>query len=294
MRLGVLILPEHPWVEARAVWRRAEELGVDHAWTYDHLAWRSLRDSPWFGAVPTLAAVAAVTERIRVGTLVASPNFRHPVPLARELVSLDDISSGRLTLGVGSGGTGWDATMLGQQPWSAKERAQRFAEFVRLLDRLLREQVVSSQGRYYSAVGARTVPGCVQHPRIPFAIAASGPQGMRLAAELAHTWVTVGDVTSRGAALTAEEGPRVVRAQMAQLDEACAARGRDPSSMARLVLTGPLLDAGLTSVEHFRDTVGRYAEIGVTDLVVHWPRPSEPYAGDVTTFERIMTCVIAR
>ena len=109
-----------PLVGGAALWRRAEALGFDHAWTYDHLAWRSLRDSPWFGAVPTLTAAAMATERIRLGTLVASPNFRHPVPFATELVTLDDISGGRLTLGIGAGGDGWDATMLGQVAWSPR------------------------------------------------------------------------------------------------------------------------------------------------------------------------------
>ncbi|MGA2522463.1 MAG: LLM class flavin-dependent oxidoreductase, partial [Acidimicrobiales bacterium] len=80
MRLGVLVLPEFRWPEARSLWSRVEELGFDHAWTYDHLAWRTLRDSTWFGAVPVLAAAVVVTTRIRLGTLVASPNFRHPVP----------------------------------------------------------------------------------------------------------------------------------------------------------------------------------------------------------------------
>src|SRR5207248_11679651 len=132
MRLGVVILPEHPWSEAQHIWRRAEALGFEHAWTYDHLAWRTLRESPWFGAVPTLTAAAMATERMRLGPLVASPNFRHPVPLAKELVTLDDISGGRLMLGIGAGGEGWDATMLGQAAWSQRERADRFAEFVDL------------------------------------------------------------------------------------------------------------------------------------------------------------------
>ncbi|MGH7287470.1 MAG: LLM class flavin-dependent oxidoreductase, partial [Myxococcota bacterium] len=82
MRLGVVILPELRRAELTAVWRRAEELGFDHAFTYDHLAWRSLRDWNWFAAVPTLAAAALATQRIRIGMLVASPNFRHPVPFA--------------------------------------------------------------------------------------------------------------------------------------------------------------------------------------------------------------------
>ena len=151
VRLGVVVLPEFRWSTARALWRRVEELGFDHAWTYDHLAWRSLRDATWFGAVPFLAAGAVVTERIRLGTLVASPNFRHPVPFARELVTLDDLSGGRLTLGIGAGADGWDAVMLGQDPWSPAERAERFAEFLELLDRLLREPETSYEGRFYSA-----------------------------------------------------------------------------------------------------------------------------------------------
>ena len=122
MRLGVVILPELRRAELAAVWRAAEQLGFDHAWTYDHLAWRTLRDSPWFAAVPALAAAALATERIRLGTLVASPNFRHPVPFARELIALDDLSGGRFTLGLGAGGTGWDATILGQPAWSPRRR----------------------------------------------------------------------------------------------------------------------------------------------------------------------------
>jgi alkanesulfonate monooxygenase SsuD/methylene tetrahydromethanopterin reductase-like flavin-dependent oxidoreductase (luciferase family) len=287
MRLGVLILPELSWLAAREVWRRAEELGFDHAWTYDHLAWRSLRDSPWFGAIPTLTAAATATERIRLGTLVASINFRHPVPFARDLITLDDVSRGRLTLGIGAGGLGWDSTILGHPPWSRRERADRFLEFVGLLDRLLREPTTSHEGRYYSANEVRTHPGCVQQPRIPFAIAASGERGMRLAAAHGDFWVTTGDRhTDR--VLRAEDGARVVREQMARLDHACAQVGRDPASIRRLVLTGPNLDGGLASPEAFRNTIGAYRAVGVTDLVVHWPRKEEPFVADLRVFERIM------
>jgi alkanesulfonate monooxygenase SsuD/methylene tetrahydromethanopterin reductase-like flavin-dependent oxidoreductase (luciferase family) len=290
MRLGVVILPELPWSLARAVWRRAEELGFDHAWTYDHLAWRPLRDSPWFGAVPILTAAALVTERIRLGILVASPNFRHPVPFARELITLDDVSGGRFTLGIGAGSARSDATILGQVPWSPRERADRFEEFVALTDRLLREPATSYSGRFYSAIEARTYPGCVQRPRIPFAVAATGPRGMRLAARLADVWVTTGEPQS-DRLLPAEQGARLVHEQMERLDEACVALGRAPASLRRLVLTGPSLDGGLASLEMFQDTIGRYAAAGVTDLVVHWPRPDGPYAGDIGTFERIVSTV---
>jgi alkanesulfonate monooxygenase SsuD/methylene tetrahydromethanopterin reductase-like flavin-dependent oxidoreductase (luciferase family) len=288
MRLGVLILPEFRWATAQAVWRRAEMLGFDHAWTYDHIAWRSFRDETWFGAIPTLTAAAMVTSRIRLGTLVASPNFRHPVPFAKELVALDDISDGRVTVGVGAGGSGWDATVLGQSAWSPGERASRFAEFVKLLDQVLRKPAASYRGVYFSAEEARTYPGCVQKPRIPFAIAATGKQGMRLAAMYGQIWVTNGDRTIERI-MDAEEGTEVVREQMARLDTICEEIGRDPATLGRLVLSGPRLDGGLASVEAFQDTIGRYEEIGVTDFVVHWPRPVEPYAADLATFERIFS-----
>jgi alkanesulfonate monooxygenase SsuD/methylene tetrahydromethanopterin reductase-like flavin-dependent oxidoreductase (luciferase family) len=291
MRIGVLILPEFPWSTARNLWRHAEELGFDHAWTYDHLAWRSLRDSPWFGAIPTLTAAATATERIRLGPLVASPNFRHPVPFAKELITLDDVSAGRLTLGIGAGSTGWDATMLAQAELSRRERADQFAEFVDLLDRLLREPATSFKGRFYSAHEARSYPGCAQRPRIPFAIAATGLRGMRLAASYGESWVTTGDRTTERP-LGAGAGAKVVREQMAQLNEVCAKLGRDPASLRRLVVTGPNLDGGLGSVEAFHDTTGRYADVGVTDLVVHWPRRDGPYAGDLSTFERIILCSV--
>ncbi len=292
MRLGVVILPEHPWREACELWRRADDIGFDHAWTYDHLAWRSLRDEPWFGAIPTLTAAACVTEGIRLGPLVASPNFRHPVPFAKELMTLDDISGGRLTVGIGSGGPGWDATVLGQRAWSPRERADRFAEFVTLADQLLCDSQTSFAGEFYSADGARNYPGCVQQPRVPFAIAATGPRAMHLAATFGDTWVTTGD-RAADTPLGSHEGAAVVRAQIELLEAACANVGRDPGSVNRLVLSGLRLDAGLVSVDAFEETIGRYQAAGVTDFVVHWPRARGPFAGPIATFEQIFARVIA-
>ena len=286
MHIGVLILPEFQWHTAQTTWGRAEAMGFDHAWTYDHLTWQSFRNQAWYAAVPTLTAAALVTKTIRLGTLVASPNFRHPVPFAKELITLDDVSKGRLILGVGAGGSGWDATMLGQKAWTRRERAGRFAEFVELTDRLLRQLETSYEGEFYSADEARTYPGCVQQPRIPLAIAATGKRGMHLAATYGQIWVTNGDRT-RNEMMNAKEGANVVREQMRRLDDICLQVGRDPQTLHRLVLSGPRLDSGLASVAAFQETSGRYAEIGVTDFVVHWPRPDEPYAADLATFERI-------
>src|SRR3954462_8388440 len=114
MRIGVCILPEVSWPEFRRRVQLLEEIGVDHVWTYDHLAWRDLRDGPWLTAVPLIAAAAPAPRRLRRGTLVAAPNFRHPGVFAKERVALDQISNGRGSGGGGAGaGTGWDIDMLG-------------------------------------------------------------------------------------------------------------------------------------------------------------------------------------
>jgi alkanesulfonate monooxygenase SsuD/methylene tetrahydromethanopterin reductase-like flavin-dependent oxidoreductase (luciferase family) len=158
---------------------------------------------------------------------------------------------------------------------------------VELSDRLLRRPETSYTGRYYSAHEARSHPGCVQKPRIPFAIAASGPRGMRLAAAYGGTWVTIGDRTREG--LRPAEGARAVAVQIAQLEAACVAVGREPRTLHRMVLCGVGLDAGLDSIDAFRETLGRYQAVGVTDLVVHWPRAAAPYAGDLAHFERVIS-----
>lgn len=290
MRLGVVILPEHRWSEAQALWRHAEELGFDHAWTYDHLAWRTLRDSGWFATVPTLTAAALATERIRLGTLVASPNFRHPVTFAKEVMTLDDISGGRITVGIGAGGFGWDSTMLGQEPLSPPKREDRFEEFVELADRLLRGGAVNFRGEFYFADEARMYPGSVQLPRPPLAIAATGPRGMGLAARYAETWVTTGD--GRGETnLDPIEGGKVIAGQVKRLEDACSRAGREPSTMARLLLTGVGIDSGLQSPSSFVEVLEAYEQAGISDLVVHWPRSGPPYQGEMARFEECIASV---
>ena len=224
MRLSTVILPIYEWAEGRDLWCRAEQLGFHAGYTYDHLTWQSFRDRPWFAAAPTLAAAATVTERMRIGTLVASPNFRHPVTLAKELLSLDHISEGRLTAGIGAGGTGFDATALGQESWSPGQRADRLDEFVTLLDELLTHPSTTVAGRHYSAVEARTIPACIQQPRVPFLVAATGPRGLRLAARFGQGWVTYGD--PRGGPASSEEARHAVSDQMGRLEAACTEAGR--------------------------------------------------------------------
>lgn len=293
LRLSTVILPYRRWHEGgRAAWQRAEELGFHTAYTYDHLSWRvPFRDGPWFGAVPTLTAAAGVTERMRLGTLVTSPNFRHPVTLAKELISLDDISGGRITLGIGAGGTGFDASALapsGQEPWTPRERADRFAEFVPLLDRLLTEDTVTHDGTFYAAGGAQNIPGCVQRPRLPFAVAATGPRGLKLAARHGQAWVTTGD-PKLYATGTPAQSVDALRAQLDKLGKACADAGRDAATLDKILLTGFTPDRArpLESVAAFVDFAGRHRDLGFDELVVHWPIPDTDFAADQDVFEAI-------
>ncbi|MFG2748180.1 LLM class flavin-dependent oxidoreductase [Streptomyces xanthophaeus] len=296
LRLSTVILPVRPWHKGgRDQWVRAEGLGFHAAYTYDHLSWRTFRDGPWFGAVPTLTAAATATERLRLGTLVTSPNFRHPVTLAKELISLDDISGGRITLGIGAGGNGFDATALGQESWTPRERADRFAEFVPLLDRLLTEGAVSQSGTFYSAEEARNVPGCVQRPRLPFAVAATGPRGLKLAARHGQAWVTTGDpkLFEDG---TPEQSLEAMRSQLGRLEKACAEIGREAGPMEKVLLTGftPERNTLLESVDAFVDFAGRHRDLGFTELVIHAPIPDSDFAADEAVFEKIATEALAQ
>ena len=286
MRFGIMIVPEDRWRAARLKWRFADQAGFDHAWTYDHLNWRTFQDREWFTAVPTLTAAALETSRIGLGVLVASPNLRHPVSLAKDVTGLDDISSGRLILGLGSGAEGFDATMTRRTPWSRAERTERFAEYLHLTDALLTQPVTTYDGRYYVAREVRSHPLCRQQPRVPFAIAAAGPRGMRLAARYGQYWVTTGE-PNRFASAPYAEALGVVGRQVEALDKACAEVGRNPATVARLLVAGPTVGGVLASKEAFFDAAGRFGEAGITDLVVQWPRADEPFRGDVSVLEAV-------
>jgi alkanesulfonate monooxygenase SsuD/methylene tetrahydromethanopterin reductase-like flavin-dependent oxidoreductase (luciferase family) len=286
MRFGIQIVPEDRWQTARLKWRRAEQLGFDHAWTYDHLNWRAFRAKDWFTAVPTLTAAAVETERIGLGVLVASPNLRHPAYLAKEVTALDDISDGRLILGLGAGAEGFDATMTRRTPWGRRERTERFAEYVRLTDLLLRQPVTTFDGRYYVADEVHSYPLCRQRPRVPFAVAAAGPRGMRLAAEYGSYWVTTGE-PNRVESAPYEQALPIVRQQVEALEKACAEADRDPATVARLLICGPSVGGVLESPAAFFDAAGRFAEAGITDFVVQWPRSSEPFSGNADVLEKV-------
>jgi hypothetical protein len=282
MRFGITILPEYRWSDAAPKWRRAEELGFDHAWTYDHLTWGGLQDSPWYGTTPTLTAAALVTSTIKLGTFVTSPNFRHPLTLTREVLALDDISGGRFLCGIGSGG-GIDTTILGGDDLSPRQKVDRLTEFVELLDKLLTTDKVDFKGEYFETRNARTLPGCVQQPRVPFVMAANGPRSLRLATRYGAGWVTTGRKSDDFAGWFAS-----VVDLSHRLDDVLEGKPFDR------YLSLDSQRYSLSSAAAFEDTVGRAAELGFTDVITHWPRAEGVYAGSEAVLEEVAAEVIPR
>ena len=278
MRIGVCIIPTDPWPSAVAQARHVEDLGFDHLWTYDHLSWQHYRDRPWFSAIPWLTGMAGVTERIRIGTLVSSPNFREPLTLAKDAIALDHISGGRFMLGVGAGGLGWDATVFRDEPLPTADRSARFGEFVEAIDGLLTDHEFSFRGEHYLINDARTRPGSVQIPRLPLAVAANGPRALDLAARFGDAWITIGDYEHFTG--TPDEIHASIADQVHRFEDACARVDRDPGTIDRIYLTGATADRPLASVGAFSDYLGRYEALGFTDLVVHHPRADDPAWND--------------
>ena len=289
VRVGIVLLPQERWATQRGRWRQAEEWGFAHAWTYDHLAWRPLAAEPWFATVPLLAAAAEATSRIELGTFVASPNFRHPVPFAKDVMGLDDVSGGRFVLGVGAGGEGFDASVTGP-PLARGERTRRFEEFVGVLDALLTQPLTEHRGEFYTAHEARMVPGTIARPRTPFVVAAAGPRTMALAARYGQGWVTYGASYSTE---DVEDDPSqaqerwwaALAEQVAAFDEIERAHRPGATRLRRYLSLDGAPRYSLTSPDLALEGVERAAALGFTDVVIHWPRREGIYAGSDKALE---------
>ena len=271
LAVGVLVVQNLPYDRWRARVREVEELGYDGVYVWDHLVHRTQEPTdPLFDGLTLLAAAAELTSRLRLGTLVASPTIRHPVLLAKQAMTIDNVSGGRMELGIGAAGVLLDYQSLGMQPWSKAEQVERFRSTVETVDAVLRGGT-SYDGAYGSGTGVTMAPGSVQSPRLPLTLAAHGPRTLAIAGRYADCWNTM---TLRD--LPADE----VLAQTAQrarlLDEAAVEAGRDAASIRRSVLIGSQTWPALESPEAFREAVLRYAEIGVREVVlVHPDHPAE-------------------
>ncbi len=147
-----------------------------------------------------------------------------------------------------------------------------------LLDLLLRQPTTSFEGTYFTAHEARMLPGCVQRPRVPVALAAGDPGTFALVARFADAWITYGD-SSRGDTTAPGTQAALIR-QLDALSEQCERLGRDPGSVDRFYLSGNTDERPLASLSAFTDLVGRCRALGFTDLVFHHPRNDDPVWDD--------------
>jgi len=269
------------WDEVLDEFLQAEELGFDHAWLVDHLV--DTDGGPEDGCLEAwtlLAAIAARTKRIRLGVLVSSNTFRHPAILLKEAVTVDHISGGRLTLGIGTGWHEDEHRRYGIDLPPAPERVDRFEEAVELISLLMHQDRTTFHGRYYQLDDARLQPRPVQHPRIPILIAAHRPRMLRLAARYADQWDTFAVIPG---AATEGVGSGIAD-RIASLDAACRAIGRDPAEIRRSTWATSEV---LRSTDAYLGFVRRYASLGFTDFSTVRPEPS-----DADVLRRVATEVI--
>lgn len=275
LRVDVVVVQNLPWPRWIERVQEVERLGFDGVWVWDHLVHRTQEPAdPLFEAFSLLGAAAALTSRVRLGTLVASPTLRPPLLLAKSAMTVDQVSGGRFELGIGAGGSLMDVAALGQPVRSRPELAERFEQTVELVDAVLRGGS-SYDGSVVHGSGMVIAPGPVQSPRLPLVLAAHGPRTLRLAGRLADTWNTL---TTQD--LEPDEVLALAGQRSAQLDEAARAAGRDPATIRRSVLIGSVRWPVLASPAAFREAVLRYAEVGFTDVVVMHPdHPAHARAG---------------
>ena len=282
LRFGVLTLPSVRWEQMVERWHAIEAFGFDSVWVPDHFVDFRQPRTPRFEAWTLLAGLATQTTRIRIGTLVSAIPFRNPAFLARQALTVDHLSQGRLELGLGSGASGDldpSYAMTGIDDWALPERVARFQEVVEIVDQLLCNEVSSYQGRYYQLKDTAMQPRPVQEPRPPITIAAHGPVTLKIAARHADTWSSMG-----GFDLSPEAMLAVTRQRNEALDEYCAEVGRDPLTLRRsLLLWPPIREMAYESVNAFTDIVGQYREGGINEFVLAYPWKDE----QLPIFERI-------
>lgn len=207
------------WQQLKAAAIQSEELGFDSVWVYDHLLHR-FEGHPTVGfheCWTMLTALAAVTERVEIGSTVLCAGFRNPALLAKMAESLDEVSAGRLILGLGAG---WHKEEFDAFGFPFDHRVSRLEEALQILKPLLRDREVSFEGRFHSAIETVISPRGPREEGVPLLLAAFAPRMMRLTARYADMWTTdwLGPISK-------------VREDIAKLRAACDDVGRDFDSM---------------------------------------------------------------
>ncbi len=208
------------WPELKAAAIQSEELGFDSVWVYDHLLHR-FEGHPTVGfheCWTMLTALAAVTDRVEIGTTVLCAGFRSPALLAKMAESLDEVSNGRLILGLGAG---WHEPEFDAFGFPFDHRVSRLEEALQIIKPLLMDREVSFEGKFHSAIDTVISPRGPRESGVPILLAAFAPRMMRLTAQYADMWTTdwLGPISK-------------VREDIGKLRSACEEVGRDFATMS--------------------------------------------------------------
>ena len=255
MRFGLDVAQQRmPWDEVVSRVRFAEDLGFDGAWGFDHLQ-PMYGDGPGevFEGMTTLAALAGLTSRIRLGLLVAGVTYRHPSMLAAQALTIDHASHGRLELSLGAAWHDKEHVELGIPFPPTGERFDLLEDALEIVTRLFTGEVVSYAGKVVSLQDAQLRPVPVQQPRPPIWIGGSGPRRtLPLVARYADVWHTWGS-------------PNSLREANRRVDELAAAAGRDPASIQRAS------SLSLDDIDTARKHAAKWRDTGCDYLVCGWP-----------------------
>ncbi len=224
MRISVKLAPTFAYPELETFWRCADDLGFDAVWDYDHFYGLVDHAKPTHEGWTTLAAMAVVTRRARVGCMVTGVTYRNPAILAKMAVTVDHICGGRLDFGIGAGWHEAEHRGYGLEFPSAGTRVAMVDEALTVIRRLWTEESVSFEGRFYTLQDAICEPKPVQRPHPPIVIGGSQPKMLRVTARHADEWN-----------MPSHEGPRQWGEANRRLDDACAEVGRDPAAIRRSV-----------------------------------------------------------
>jgi alkanesulfonate monooxygenase SsuD/methylene tetrahydromethanopterin reductase-like flavin-dependent oxidoreductase (luciferase family) len=273
VKLGIFTkLQQISWPDLRDSWLVAERLGFDSAWLNDHILPRTSPSESQFEAWTMLASLAAVTGRIRIGTLVTSNTFRHPVLLAKMASTVDHTSGGRLTVGIGTGSFELEHTAAGIPLRSKRERAEMLAETCQILEGLWAGTgPLSFAGRHYELVDVPSEPAPVQPGGPPILIGGAGERNLRTAARYADLW----HLPDRLDGIT----PTLFREKHELLKQYCAEIARDPAEIETCVQITVIVDEDeatarrrfktVAALRHWREDVApRHAIAGTPDQVV--------------------------
>jgi alkanesulfonate monooxygenase SsuD/methylene tetrahydromethanopterin reductase-like flavin-dependent oxidoreductase (luciferase family) len=251
------------WAQVRAVAQHAEAAGLDSAWVCDHLL-SEPPGRPVEGVAEgwtLLSALAACAARLTLGTLVTPTVLRHPALLAKMAVGVDQISGGRLVLGLGAGFAGLEYRMYGI---AADHRWARFADELQIIVALLGGQPVTWSGRFHQLRDAALQPAPAR--RVPVMVAGQGERTMRLAARYADAWTTA----------WYGRPDNVLRERLDGMARILDEEGRDPAALRRMVgaeavdpQQEPPRPGELTLVrEDLAAAIDGYRRLGVDDLII--------------------------